>query len=150
MNYNSITDPGVIQGGFTFCNYTTLGYVSALTSNAQDQINGKAPIKATLTDESAQDVLPTGTYAITALLQWFRNNLSQLFTAVAGKAPTSHASQTTTYGRADSSNYGHAMASSAPPAMNGAASAGTDNGKFTREGHVHPNDTSRLAIGSVS
>ena len=32
--------------------------------------------------------------------------------------------------------------------MNGTASAGTDNGKYAREGHVHPTDTSRLAIGS--
>ena len=46
------------------------------------------------------------------------------------------------------SPYGHAMASSETPAMNGTASAGTDNGKFAREGHVHPSDTSRLAIGS--
>ena len=60
-----------------------------------------------------------------------------------GKAPTSHASTATTYGRSDATNFGHAMASSAAPAMDGTASAGTDNGKFTREGHRHPSDTSR-------
>ena len=64
------------------------------------------------------------------------------------RTPTFHASTATTYGRSDASNYGHAMASSATPAMNGTASAGTDNGKYAREGHVHPADTSRLAIGS--
>lgn len=62
-------------------------------------------------------------------------------------APTSHASTATTYGVSSATNFGHAMASSAAPAMDGTASAGTDNGKFTREGHVHPSDTSRLAIG---
>jgi hypothetical protein len=58
-------------------------------------------------------------------------------------APISHASTATTYGRSDATNFGHAMASSATPAMDGTASAGTDNGKFTREGHRHPVDTSR-------
>lgn len=65
-----------------------------------------------------------------------------------GRAPTSHASTATTYGASSASNYGHAMASSATPAMNGTAAVGTDNAKFAREGHVHPSDTSRVAIGS--
>ena len=64
------------------------------------------------------------------------------------RTPISHASTATTYGRSDATNYGHSMASSAAPAMDGAASAGTDNGKFTREGHVHPSDASRLALGA--
>src|SRR5699024_5849305 len=33
---------------------------------------------------------------------------------------------------------GHAMASSAVPLIAGTATAGLDNGKFAREGHVHP------------
>lgn len=64
------------------------------------------------------------------------------------RTPTSHASTDTAYGVADATHYSHAMASSATPLMNGTASAGVDNGKYTREGHVHPTDTSRLALGS--
>ena len=66
-----------------------------------------------------------------------------LKSSVDGKAPTSHKSSANTYGVSDASNYGHAMASSANPVMDGTASAGTDNGKYAREGHVHPTDTSR-------
>jgi hypothetical protein len=43
---------------------------------------------------------------------------------------------------ASAENYGHAMASSATPLVAGTASAGTDNGKYAREGHVHPAQTS--------
>lgn len=56
--------------------------------------------------------------------------------------PTAHASTATTYGVSSASNYGHAMASSAAPLAAGTAAAGTDNGKFAREGHVHPVQTS--------
>ena len=59
------------------------------------------------------------------------------------RTPTSHASTATTYGVGSYTNYGHAMASSAPPAMNGTVSTGVDNGKYAREGHVHPTDTNR-------
>ena len=59
-----------------------------------------------------------------------------------GAAPTSHASPQTTHGVASATNYGHAMASSANPLAPGTANPGTDNGKFAREGHVHPAQSS--------
>lgn len=55
--------------------------------------------------------------------------------------PISHASTTTTYGVSSSSNYGHAMASNSTPLVAGTASVGIDNGRFAREGHVHPLQT---------
>lgn len=61
--------------------------------------------------------------------------------APSSMTPTAHASTTTTYGVSNASNYGHAMASSVPPLAAGIAIAGTDNGKFAREGHVHPAQT---------
>ena len=64
------------------------------------------------------------------------------------KAPIAHSSSATTYGISTASVYGHAMASGATPLINGTASAGTDNGKFAREGHVHPTDTTRAALAS--
>jgi len=38
-------------------------------------------------------------------------------------------------------NYGHVMASSEIPKPLGEADSGTDNGKYAREGHVHPKQT---------
>lgn len=67
---------------------------------------------------------------------------SNLQTQINGKAPTSHASTGTGYGVASAANYGHAMASQATPLIAGTAAVGTDNGKFAREGHVHPLQTS--------
>jgi hypothetical protein len=52
-----------------------------------------------------------------------------------------HASGATTYGLAAVDKYGHAAASSATPLVAGTAAVGTDNGKFAREGHVHPAQT---------
>lgn len=70
------------------------------------------------------------------------------------RAPTAHASTATTYGVSSATNYGHSMASAAVPLINGVAAAGTDNGKFAREGHVHPTDTTKAdtthAHGSVT
>ena len=54
------------------------------------------------------------------------------------RTPVAHASTATTYGVSSATNYGHAMASSAVPLIAGTATAGLDNGKFAREGHVHP------------
>ncbi|MCC5464574.1 hypothetical protein [Pelosinus baikalensis] len=62
--------------------------------------------------------------------------------APSSMTPTAHASTATTYGVSTAANYGHAMASSAAPVVAGTANAGTDNGKFAREGHVHPAQTS--------
>ncbi len=55
-----------------------------------------------------------------------------------GAAAVSHASATGDNGKASATAYGHAMASSAAPLAPGTANAGTDNGKFAREGHIHP------------
>lgn len=68
---------------------------------------------------------------------------STLNTAIATKAPTNHASPSTTYGMSSVLNYGHSRASSAAPLMNGTAAVGTDNGMYAREGHIHPTDTTR-------
>lgn len=64
------------------------------------------------------------------------------------KAPIAHSSTATTYGVSTASAYGHTMASSATPLVNGTAAVGTDNGKFAREGHVHPTDTTRAPLAS--
>jgi hypothetical protein len=58
------------------------------------------------------------------------------------KAPSSHATTTTIYGAASAVNYGHAMASSlTPSAPSDSPSVGTDNGKYAREDHSHPLQT---------
>ena len=67
---------------------------------------------------------------------------SAVQTQLNGKAPTSHASATTTYGVASDSLYGHAMASSTVPLENGAATIGTEVSTFARGDHVHPLQTS--------
>lgn len=59
----------------------------------------------------------------------------------ATKAPINHSSTATTYGISSATEYGHVMASSATPLAAGTAAVGTDNGKFAREGHVHPAQT---------
>jgi microcystin-dependent protein len=61
--------------------------------------------------------------------------------APSSMTPTAHASTATTYGVSTAANYGHAMASSAVPLVAGSGAAGVDNGKFAREGHVHPEQT---------
>lgn len=67
---------------------------------------------------------------------------SNLTDTPASMVPTAHASTATTYGVSSAINYGHAMASSAVPLDAGTANAGIDNGKYAREGHVHPAQTS--------
>ncbi len=64
------------------------------------------------------------------------------------KAPITHSSAAATYGVSTASTYGHAMASSATPLADGTAIAGTDNGKYAREGHVHPIDSTRAPLAS--
>lgn len=69
------------------------------------------------------------------------NNISSIQTSLNGKAPTSHASTTTTYGISTASAYGHAMASSTSPKANGTAAVGNETAKFARGDHVHPLQT---------
>ena len=58
-----------------------------------------------------------------------------------GVPAVNHASATTENGIASASMYGHALASSATPLVAGTANVGADNGKFAREGHIHPAQT---------
>lgn len=67
---------------------------------------------------------------------------SNVQTQLNAKAPTSHAVAASTYGLGTASVYGHAAASSATPLVAGTAAVGTDNGKYARENHVHPLQTS--------
>ena len=69
------------------------------------------------------------------------SNVDGLQDALNGKAPTSHASSSTTYGISSTSNYGHAMASSTTPKANGTAAVGSETAKFARGDHVHPLQT---------
>lgn len=55
------------------------------------------------------------------------------------RAPTNHATPSTTYGVSTASNYGHAMASTtSPKALAASASLGSETGKFARGDHIHP------------
>lgn len=79
------------------------------------------------------------------------NAVNTLETTVDDKAPINHASTETTYGISTAINYGHSMASNAIPLINATTAAiGTDNGKFAREGHVHPTDTTRAPNAHAS
>ena len=76
--------------------------------------------------------------ATTTELNYVDGVTSNIQTQINGKAPTSHASTTTTYGESSASNYGHAMASSTIPKENGTAAVGSETAKFARGDHVHP------------
>ena len=95
--------------------------------------SGTAPIWGSLTASEVKGALGY-TAADAADMAEINTNLSK-------KAPTNHASTGTTYGLGSASMYGHAMASSAAPIVAGTAAVGIDNGKYAREGHVHPAQT---------
>ena len=60
------------------------------------------------------------------------------------KAPRVHTSPSgSTYGMANISLFGHVRASEVDPEMDGAVFRGTDDGRYARADHRHPNDTSR-------
>ena len=59
-----------------------------------------------------------------------------------GVPPTLHTDDVGAYGKASAEAYGHAMASSKSPLAPGTAAVGADNGKFAREDHVHPAQSS--------
>lgn len=69
--------------------------------------------------------------------------------AIAGKAPTSHASTATTYGAASASNYGHAKASSTTPKAPGTAAVGSETSSFSRGDHIHPLQASEYGINTT-
>lgn len=92
---------------------------------------GHVKIGTGLTNSSGVISVAYGTSATTACA----GNDSRLSNA---RTPVAHASTATTYGVSSATKYGHAMASSAVPLIAGTATAGLDNGKFAREGHVHP------------
>lgn len=72
---------------------------------------------------------------VTSKIQAQLTNLSD------GKAPNSHASNTSTYGISTAALYGHAMATSTTPKANGTAALGSEVAKFARGDHVHPLQT---------
>lgn len=73
-------------------------------------------------------------------------NISDQITSVSNqlsyKAPTSHASSSTTYGVSTAYSYGHAKASSTTPAAPGTAYVGSQTSSFARGDHRHPLQTS--------
>ena len=75
---------------------------------------------------------------------------SAIQTQFTSKAPTSHASSATTYGVSSATDYGHAKASSTTPIMDGTAGAGAETTSFARGDHVHPTDTSRTPLFTVT
>ena len=83
-----------------------------------------------------------GVTATAAEINFVDGVTSNVQTQLNAKAPTSHAVAATTYGIGTASVYGHAAASSATPLVAGTAAVGTDNGKYARENHVHPLQTS--------
>lgn len=85
---------------------------------------------------------------ISATNDYVDNKISTVNTNVATKSPTNHASTATTYGVSTNANYGHSKAGTLSPAMNGIASAGTANGIFANENHVHPSDTAKANLNS--
>ena len=61
-----------------------------------------------------------------------------VYSGLSGKAPTSHASTSTTYGRGSATNYGHAKAfNGTTTAIGTTASNGTDDGIYARGDHTH-------------
>jgi hypothetical protein len=129
----------------------TLTKLLSMLGNMVKQITGKsawytAPattleaanthITATSSAHTASAISSTATGDVAAT-----NVQAAIAELASEKAPNSHASTAITYGVSSARNYGHAMASSAVPLIAGTAAIGTDNGKFAREGHVHPEQT---------
>ena len=113
---------------------------------AADHIHGNITNDGKLSNTSSGSPLITGTDGI--IQEGVFGNTAGTFTQgndprlSDARTPVSHAASTTTYGAASSTMYGHAMASSETPIVAGTAAVGTDNGKFAREGHIHPAQTS--------
>ncbi|WP_094607722.1 hypothetical protein SPSIL_009160 [Sporomusa silvacetica DSM 10669] len=114
---------------------------------AQTTITGNAATATTATSATTATTC-SGNAATATILATARtiNGVSfdgsaNITVADSTKAPIDHASTATTYGIASATEYGHAMASAATPLIAGTAAVGTDNGKFAREGHVHPVQT---------
>ena len=85
------------------------------------------------------------------LAKWYADFKAIVFTGKwadiedkpASFAPSAHTDATgAAVGQASASVFGHAKASSANPVAPGTAAAGTDNGMYAREGHVHPSQAS--------
>jgi hypothetical protein len=100
-----------------------------------------------ITDDNKK--ITTSSNISTIELGYLNGVNSSIQTQLDGKAPTSHASSTTTHGAASSSMYGHAKASSTTPKVNGTAAVGSETSSFARGDHVHPTDTTRAASSHV-
>ena len=136
---------------------TELGYLDGVTSNVQNQLNGKSAsthVHGNITNAGAlatasavvvtdgNKLITASTTVTTTELGYLDGVTSAIQTQLDGKAPTSHASTATTYGASSATNYGHAMATSTTPKANGTAAVGSETAKFARGDHVHPLQTS--------
>jgi hypothetical protein len=123
------------------------GHVKIPAGNGLSVSNGIIAMAAASTSNPGAVQLSDSTDSSSTSLAATANAVRQVKALIASAGtgtstvPTNHASTATTYGRATATLYGHAMASSATPLVAGTASAGTDNGKYAREGHVHPAQT---------
>ena len=114
-------------------------------STAQTAAQTYADNKITALVDSAPDAMNTLNELATAITNnksTYDAYVTTVNNALAGKAPTSHASSATTYGVSSDSNYGHAKASSTTPKVAGTAALGSETSSFARGDHVHPAQTS--------
>ena len=80
------------------------------------------------------------------------SNQNDLLLALNTKANTAHTSLTgSAIGQGSATYFGHTMASSTTPLVdNTTGGVGTDNGKYAREGHYHPTDSTRAPVSHAS
>lgn len=129
-SYDSSTKTITLTKGATYNNYT---YTLPVAGSALGGIKSGGDITVG-TDGTVSIVDDSHNHVI--------SNVDGLQSAIDGKAPTSHASSSTTYGAASASNYGHAKASGTTPKANGTAAVGSETSSFARGDHVHPLQTS--------
>lgn len=109
---------------------------AALTASASVKAHSQASAATPLMDGVANVGSDNGNYAR-------EGHVHPTDTSRAAASHTQAASTITDFATAVKALV---QASSEAPLMDGAASAGTDNGKYAREAHVHPIDTSRAAV----
>ena len=124
---------------------TKINTLNTAISTAQTAAQTYADNKITALVDSAPDAMNTLNELATAITNnksTYDAYVTTVNNALAGKAPTSHASSATTYGASSDSNYGHAKASSTTPKVAGTAAVGSETSSFARGDHVHPAQTS--------
>ena len=115
----------------------------ALAAEAKALLDAKSytDTKVAAVLDSAPETLDT-LNELAAALGDDPNFATTISNQIGGKAPTSHASSSTTYGVSSASNYGHAKASGTTPKVAGTAAVGSETSSFARGDHVHPAQTS--------